>query len=50
MKGDETNFPIDLKSPFINFLQRVIIWSIKVLAFFMVIVILWSVSDVVILT
>jgi uncharacterized membrane protein (DUF373 family) len=49
MKGDDTNFPIDVKSPFINFLQSVILWSVKVLALFMVIVILWSVVDVVIL-
>ncbi|MFI0435456.1 MAG: phosphate-starvation-inducible PsiE family protein [Parachlamydiaceae bacterium] len=46
MKGDESNFPIDVGSPFINFLQKIIIWSIKLLAFFMVIVILWSVADV----
>jgi uncharacterized membrane protein (DUF373 family) len=47
MKSDDTNFPIEVKSSFINFLQRIILWSIKVLAFFMVIVILWSVADVV---
>lgn len=46
MKGDEADFPIDVKSPFINFLQAVIIWSIKVLSFLMVVVILWSVADV----
>ena len=46
MKGDEANFPIDVKSPFINFLQAVIIWSIKILSFLMVVVILWSVADV----
>ena len=34
MKGDEANFPIDVKSPFINFLQLVTIWSVKVLSFF----------------
>lgn len=49
MKGDDTNFPIDVKSPFVNFLQKVIVWSVKVLAFFMVIVLLWSVADVVLL-
>lgn len=37
MKGDDTNFPIEVKNPFINFLQRVILWSINVLAFFMII-------------
>lgn len=47
MPGDDTNFPIDVKSPFINFLQKVILWSVKVLAFLMVIVILWSVADVI---
>ena len=49
MKGDESNFPIDVQSPLINFLQKVILWSIKVLALFMTIVILWSVADVVLL-
>lgn len=49
MKGDDTDFPIDVKSPLMNFLQRVILWSLKVLAFFMVIVLLWSVVDVIIL-
>lgn len=47
MKGDDTNFPIDVKSPFVNFLQKIILWGIKILAFFMVIVILWSIVDVV---
>ena len=47
MKGDEANFPIDVKSPFINFLQLVIIWSVKVLSLLMVVVILWSVADVI---
>lgn len=47
MKGDEANFPIDVKSPYINFLQQVIIWSIKVLSLLMVIVILWSMADVI---
>lgn len=49
MKNDDTNFPIDLKNPFINFLQKIILWSINVLALLMVIVILWSVADVVFL-
>jgi uncharacterized membrane protein (DUF373 family) len=49
MKGDDANFPIDVQSPFINFLQKIILWSIKVLALFMVIVIVWSVADVVFL-
>lgn len=47
MQSDDTNFPIDVKNPFINFLQKVILWSIQVLAFLMVIVILWSVADVI---
>lgn len=47
MKGDDTNFPIEVKSTFINFLQKVILWSVKVLAFLMVLVILWSVADVI---
>lgn len=46
MKNDDTNFPIDVKNPFINFLQKIILWSINVLALLMVIVILWSVADV----
>jgi len=49
MKGDDTNFPIDVNSPFVTFLQKVILWSIKALAFFMVLVILWSVADVIFL-
>ena len=40
MKGDDTGFPIQVPSPSINFLQKVILWSIKILAFLMVIVIL----------
>jgi uncharacterized membrane protein (DUF373 family) len=47
MKGDDTNFPIEVQSPLINFLQKVILWSIKILACLMVIVILWSVADVI---
>lgn len=47
MKGDDTGFPIQVPSPSINFLQKVILWSIKILAFLMVIVILWSVGDVI---
>lgn len=47
MKGDESNFPIDVKSPLISFLQKVILWSIKVLAVLMVLVILWSIGDVI---
>lgn len=49
MKGDNTNFPLDVKSPFVNFLQKIILWSVKVLALFMVIVIIWSVADVILL-
>lgn len=47
MKGDEANFPIDVKNSLINFLQRVILWSINVLAVLMVVVILWSVGEVI---
>jgi uncharacterized membrane protein (DUF373 family) len=47
MRDDEANFPIDVKSPLINFLQKMIIWSVKVLALLMAIVILWSVIEVV---
>lgn len=46
MKGDETNFPINVDSPFVNFLQKIILWSIKVLALLMAFVIVWSVIDV----
>jgi uncharacterized membrane protein (DUF373 family) len=49
MKGDDANFPIDVQSPFINFLQKIILWSVKILALFMVVVIVWSVVDVIIL-
>lgn len=48
MKEDESNFPIDVNSRFVNNLQLVIIWGIKALAFLMVLVILWAVGDVVI--
>ena len=47
MKGDDANFPIDVKSPLVTWLQKVILWSIKLLAVLMVAVILWSVGDVV---
>ncbi len=40
------NFPVDVGSPLILFLQKVILLSIKVLAIFMSIVIIWSVIDV----
>lgn len=46
MKGDDTNFPLEIKDSYVNFLQKIILWSIKVLALFMVIIILWSVVDV----
>jgi uncharacterized membrane protein (DUF373 family) len=49
MKGDDSNFPIDVHSSFINLLQRIILWSVKVLALLMVLVILWSVIDVIFL-
>jgi len=49
MKIDDTKFPIRTESPFINFLQKIIIWSVYVLALLMVIVIMWSVADVVFL-
>lgn len=47
MKGDDANFPIDVNSPLIAFLQKIILWSIKMLAVLMVAVILWAVADVV---
>jgi uncharacterized membrane protein (DUF373 family) len=47
MKGDDANFPIDVRSPLVTFLQKVILWSIKLLAVLMVAVILWSVGDVI---
>jgi uncharacterized membrane protein (DUF373 family) len=40
------NFPIDVDSPLIHFLQKIILLSIKVLALLMSIVIIWSVVDV----
>lgn len=49
MKDENTNLPIDVNSPFISFLQSTILWSVKVLAFFMVIILLWSVADVILL-
>lgn len=46
---DDTNFPIDVGNPFVNFLQKIILWSINGLALLMAIVIVWSVIDVAIL-
>lgn len=46
---DDTDFPIDVGNPFINLLQKVILWSINGLALLMAIVIIWSVIDVAIL-
>jgi uncharacterized membrane protein (DUF373 family) len=47
MLGSDSNFPIDVKSPLIDFLQKTILWAIKILAILMVAVILWSVGDVI---
>ncbi len=49
MKDENTNFPMDVKSPFIHFLQKMILWNIKILAFFMAIIIIWSVADIIFL-
>lgn len=49
MKDNDANFPIQVNSRFIDFLQNIIVWNIKILAFLMVIVILWSVADVILL-
>lgn len=43
--GDEI-FLIDVDSKLINFLQKVILFSIKLLAIFMAIVVIWSTIDV----
>lgn len=43
---DDGLYLIKVKSPLINFLQKVILYSIKVLAIFMTIVIIWSIIDV----
>lgn len=46
MEDDEANFTFNVKSPFIHFLQNIILWGVKILALLMVVVILWSVLDV----
>ena len=45
--NDDTNFPIDVNSRLVSFLQKIITWSIKFLAILMVGAILWSVGDVI---
>ena len=42
----EDNFPIETGSPFINWLQKLVSFSVKVLAVLMILIILWSVIDV----
>lgn len=46
-KEDDSNFPIDINCRFIEFSQKIIIWNIKILAFLMVLVILWTTFDVI---
>ena len=46
MSENDTNFPLNIDSPLINFLQKVILISIKLLACFMTLTIVWSVLDV----
>ncbi len=46
---DDANFPIDVRSPFVNFLQNIILYGIKCLALLMTLVILWSMLDVLVL-
>ncbi|MBA3721840.1 MAG: phosphate-starvation-inducible PsiE family protein [Parachlamydiaceae bacterium] len=46
MRDDETSFPIEVQSPFINWLQTVILFSVKVLAVLMTLVVVWGVLDV----
>ncbi len=43
---DEETFLVDVDSKFINYLQMAILYSIKFLALFMAIVIIWSIIDV----
>jgi uncharacterized membrane protein (DUF373 family) len=47
MKDDDANFPIELNDRLITFLQKVIIFGVKILAILMTIVILWTVGEVV---
>ncbi len=46
MQEYENNFPIDVNSRLINYLQKIITWSIKVLAVLMTLTVIWSVIDV----
>lgn len=43
---DEISFPLDVPSKSINFLQKLILFSIKCLAFLMTLMIIWTVIDV----
>jgi len=47
MEKNDTSFPLEIKSPLINYLQVIIIWSIKLLACLMCLMIVWSVLDVI---
>ncbi|WP_079989459.1 phosphate-starvation-inducible PsiE family protein [Candidatus Protochlamydia phocaeensis] len=42
----DTNFPLEVKSPFINFLQKLLLFGLKILACLMALVIIWSILDV----
>lgn len=44
--GYSKHLLLEVDNQFINFLQQIILWSVKALALFMVIVIVWSTIDV----
>lgn len=46
MKEDETQFPLNVNSRLVDTLQTIILYSIKLLAILMTLVIVWSVLDV----
>lgn len=45
MPDDDTSFPINVESKLLNFLQKVILLSVKFLACLMTLVILWAIID-----
>lgn len=47
MKEDDTTFPLNVNSPLVNFLQRIILWSVNLLALLMTFMVIWTVLDVI---
>lgn len=47
MKEDDTTFPLNVNSPFVHFLQKIILWSVNLLALLMTLMVIWTVLDVI---